>query len=161
MTAYGDVATLESAINNGSIYRFVSKPWSPEDMRVTLRNGIERFALARERTELLRELTLLNRIAKSMNQQLAIEPLLDLLLEAVIEDFGYDAAGILFFAKKEDVLSWGRLAPQDSPANQSLASLARSIPIALQRSFRRSVPAIRRRYRWTRRWSWRLRSETG
>ena len=124
VTAYGDVATLESAINSGSIYRFVPKPWSPEDMRVTLRNGIERFALARERKELLRELTLLNRISRSMNQQLAIEPLLDLLLEAVIEDLGYDAAGILFFGKKEDSLSWGRLAPQDSPANQSLASLA-------------------------------------
>ena len=123
VTAYGDVATLESAINSGSIYRFVPKPWSPEDMRVTLRNGIERFALARERTELLRELTLLNRISKSMNQQLAIEPLLDLLLEEVIEDLGYDAAGILFFGKKENVLSWGRLAPQDNPANQSLASL--------------------------------------
>ena len=122
VTAYGDVATLESAINNGSIYRFVPKPWSPEDMRVTLRNGIERFALARERTELLRELTLLNRISKSMNQQLAIEPLLDLLLEEVIGNLGYDAAGILFFGKKENVLSWGRLAPQDSPANQSLAS---------------------------------------
>jgi len=50
VTAYGDVKTLESAINNGSIYRFVPKPWSPEDMRITLRNGIERFALAQERT---------------------------------------------------------------------------------------------------------------
>jgi len=124
VTAYGDVATLESAINNGSIYRFVPKPWSPEDMRVTLRNGIERFALARERAELLRELTLINRISKSMNQQLAIEPLLDLLLAAVIEDLGYDAAGILLFAKKESALSWARLAPRDNPVNQSLAAVA-------------------------------------
>jgi len=123
VTAYGDVATLESAINNGSIYRFVPKPWSPEDMRVTLRNGIERFALARERAELLRELTLLNRISRSMNQQLAIEPLLDLVLEEVIESLGYDAAGILVFGKRENVLSWARLAPSDSSANQSLASL--------------------------------------
>ncbi|MBW2495531.1 MAG: response regulator [Deltaproteobacteria bacterium] len=124
VTAYGDVATLESAINSGSIYRFVPKPWTPEDMRVTLRNGIERFALAKEREELLRELTLLNRISKSMNQQLASDPLLDLLLTAVIEDLGYDAAGILLFGRKNKVLSWGRLAPEDSPANQQLASLA-------------------------------------
>jgi len=124
VTAYGDVATLESAINSGSIYRFVPKPWTPEDMRVTLRNGIERFALAKEREELLRELTLLNRISKSMNQQLASDPLLDLLLTSVIEDLGYDAAGILLFGKKNQVLSWGRLAPQDSAANQQLASLA-------------------------------------
>jgi signal transduction histidine kinase len=123
VTAYGDVATLESAINSGSIYRFVPKPWTPEDMRVTLRNGIERFALAKEREEILRELTLLNRISKSMNQQLASDPLLDLLLTSVIEDLGYDAAGILLFGKKNKVLSWGRLAPQDSTANQQLASL--------------------------------------
>jgi CheY-like chemotaxis protein len=124
VTAYGDVATLESAINSGSIYRFVPKPWTPEDMRVTLRNGIERFALAKEREELLRELTLLNRISKSMNQQLASEPLLDLLLTSVIDDLGYDAAGILLFDKKNKALSWGRLAPQDSPANRSLASFS-------------------------------------
>ncbi|HEX9815186.1 MAG TPA: ATP-binding protein [Myxococcota bacterium] len=124
VTAYGDVATLETAINSGSIYRFVPKPWTPEDMRVTLRNGIERFALAKEREELLRELTLINRISKSMNQQLASEPLLDLLLDSVIEDLGYDAAGILLFGKKGKALSWERLAPQDSPTNRSLASLA-------------------------------------
>ncbi len=122
VTAYGDVATLETAINSGAIYRFVPKPWTPEDMRVTLRNGIERFALARERKELLRELTLLNRISKSMNQQLAIGPLLDLILEEVIGSLGYDAAGILFFGKKENVLSWGRLAPSENPVNQALAS---------------------------------------
>jgi signal transduction histidine kinase len=54
VTAYGDVATLETAINSGSIHRFVPKPWAPEDMRATLRNGIERFALTRERAEMLR-----------------------------------------------------------------------------------------------------------
>jgi len=124
VTAYGDVATLESAINSGAIYRFVAKPWTPEDMRVTLRNGIERFALAKEREELLRELTLLNRISMSMNQQLASGPLLDLILAAVTEDLGYDAAGILLFGKRGNALSWERLAPQDSPANASLQSLA-------------------------------------
>jgi signal transduction histidine kinase len=124
VTAYGDVATLESAINSGSIYRFVPKPWTPEDMRITLRNGIERCALAKEREELLREWTLLNRISKSMNQQLASDPLLDLLLTSVIDDLGYDAAGILLFGKKNKVLSWGRLAPKDSVANQQLASFA-------------------------------------
>ncbi|MGH0032379.1 MAG: response regulator, partial [Myxococcota bacterium] len=48
VTAYGDVETLQSAINTGSIYRFIPKPWTPEDVRATLRRGIEAYALDRE-----------------------------------------------------------------------------------------------------------------
>jgi len=33
VTAYGDSETLESAINTGSIYRYIPKPWTPEDVR--------------------------------------------------------------------------------------------------------------------------------
>jgi signal transduction histidine kinase/FixJ family two-component response regulator len=119
VTAYGDVDTLTSAVNSGSIYRFVPKPWIPEEMRVTLRNGIERYALERERSGLLNELTLLSRISKSMNQQLALQPLLDLVLESVIDDLGFDAAGILFFDPKLDGLTWGRLLPE-GPVTQSI-----------------------------------------
>ena len=122
VTAYGDVETLSDAINNGAIYRFVPKPWQPEEMRVTVRRGIERYALDREREQLLRELTLLNRISKSMNQQLALEPLLDLILGSAIDDLGYDAAGILFLDPKGSLLEWGRMAPSDGPVAQSLAS---------------------------------------
>ena len=41
VTAYGDAEILGEAINDGSIYRYVPKPWEPEDMRVTLRRAIE------------------------------------------------------------------------------------------------------------------------
>ena len=58
VTAYGDVDILGEAINDGSIYRYVPKPWEPEDMRLTLRRGIEMYALERERSALLEELTL-------------------------------------------------------------------------------------------------------
>src|SRR5690554_2564116 len=55
VTAYGDVPTLTEAINEGWIYRYVAKPWRPDEMRLTLRNGIEHYALAREREQLLHE----------------------------------------------------------------------------------------------------------
>ena len=121
MTAYGDAETLSSAINDGSIYRFIPKPWTPEDMRINLRRGIEVYALDREREQLVRELSLLNRVSRSITQELALEPLLDLLLATVIEDLGYDAAGILFFDAREEVLSWGRFAPADSPVERVAA----------------------------------------
>ncbi|MEE9606729.1 MAG: ATP-binding protein [Myxococcota bacterium] len=123
VTAYGDADTLRSAVNSSSIYRYIPKPWTPDEMRVTLRRGIEVYALDRERAQRLRELTLLNRIAKSIHQELELERLLDLLLETVIGELAYDAAGILFFDAKGQTLSWGRLAPAESPVSERLREL--------------------------------------
>ncbi len=120
VTAYGDVETLTNAINNGAIYRFVPKPWQPEEMRVTVRRGIERYALEREREQLLRELTLLNRVSRSITKELALEPLLDLLLDTVTDELGYDGATLLFFDANEQVLSRARFAPSKGAVAESL-----------------------------------------
>jgi signal transduction histidine kinase len=94
VTAYGDVPTLESAINDGSIYRFVPKPWHPDEMRVTLRRAIEAYALDREREDLLRELSLVNRIARALSQELDLRALADLLVDTLVGDLGYDGASL-------------------------------------------------------------------
>lgn len=97
VTAYGDAETLGAAINDGSIYKYVPKPWTPEEMRITLRRAIELYALDREREDLLRELTMLNRVSHSISQQLDIARLQDLVLSTVIDDLGYDAATLMLF----------------------------------------------------------------
>jgi len=137
VTAYGDASTLGTAINTGALYKFVPKPWQPDEMRVTLRRGIEAYALDREREQLVRELTLLNRVSKSLTQELAMEPLIELVLSTVTDDLGYDGASLLFFDADEEVLARGHFAPADSPVAQSLADLeitSRTAP-----SFLRSV----------------------
>ena len=123
VTAYGDAPTLGSAINSGAIYRFVPKPWQPDEMRLTLRRAIEAYALDREREQLVRELTLLNRVSKSLTEELELESLIDLLLETVTDELGFDGAGLLFFDTAEEVLSRGRFAPADSPVSQNLRDL--------------------------------------
>ena len=135
VTAYGDVNTLQNAINNGSIYRFIPKPWTPEEMSVTLRRGVEVYALDRERKQLVHELSLLNRISRSLNRELDLEPLLDRLLTTVIDDLGYDAAGILFFDAKGEVLSWGHFAPdcEGTDALRDLKITQRAAPAFMQR----------------------------
>jgi two-component system NtrC family sensor kinase len=124
VTAYGDARTLGDAINSGAIYKFVSKPWQPDEMRMTVQRGIDVYALDRERDQLVRELTLLNRSAKALTQELELGPLLDRLLETVTDDIGYDGAAILFFDAHEQVLSRGRFAPADSPLVASLRDLS-------------------------------------
>jgi signal transduction histidine kinase len=123
VTAYGDAETLEDAINTGSIYRYIPKPWTPEDVRATLRRGIEVYALDREREQLLRELALINRVSSSLAQELDLDRLLDLLLNTLIEEMSYDAAGLLFFDLQTRALQWDRMAPGNGVPDQLLRAL--------------------------------------
>lgn len=123
VTAYGDASTLGDAINNGSIYKFVPKPWRPEEMRMTIQRGIEAYALDRERETLVRELTLLNRTAKSLGQELALDPLMRVLLGALTDDLDYDGASVLFFDVDERKLTPSHFAPHDPVLDRALRGI--------------------------------------
>jgi signal transduction histidine kinase/CheY-like chemotaxis protein len=123
VTAYGDAETLENAINAGSIYRYIPKPWRPDDVRTTLRRGIEAYALDRERDQLLRELTLLNRVSSSLAQELDLERLLELLLSTLVDEMGYDAAALFFLDARDGALRVSRTAPGGSSADEALRGL--------------------------------------
>ena len=113
VTAYGDAEILGEAINDGSIYRYVPKPWEPEDMRVTLCRAIERYALERERSTLLNELSLLNRLSKALHREIDLDRLIELLLRATHEDLGFDGASLLFWEDGGNRLAWGGLVPEE------------------------------------------------
>ncbi|MHB1847116.1 MAG: response regulator [Deltaproteobacteria bacterium] len=53
LTGYADLEMAISAINDGEIYRFLTKPWDPVDLQVTVRLGFERLLLERENRRLL------------------------------------------------------------------------------------------------------------
>jgi signal transduction histidine kinase/CheY-like chemotaxis protein len=124
VTAYGDAETLREAVNSGSIYKFVPKPWQPDEMRMTVRRAVEAYALDREREQLLGELGLLNRVAKSLTQELEMDRLIALLLTTLTEELGYDGAGVLFFDAAEQVLGNGHFLPADDPVATTLQELS-------------------------------------
>jgi signal transduction histidine kinase/CheY-like chemotaxis protein len=95
VTAYGDAETLSDAINDGSVYRYVPKPWTPSELHLAVRRAVEVYALDRERDELVKELSLLNWVSKVISQELELDALLDLLLDTVTEELGFDAATLL------------------------------------------------------------------
>ena len=63
LTGYADITSTIEAVNNGEIFRYLSKPWDDEVLLSTLHDGLERKRLARERDQLL-ELT------RKQNEQL-------------------------------------------------------------------------------------------
>ena len=55
VTAYADLEAAVSAVNNGAIYRYISKPWDTEDLVITLKRAFDYYALQLERDNLLGE----------------------------------------------------------------------------------------------------------
>jgi two-component system response regulator HupR/HoxA len=47
LTGYTDMETLVRGVNEGMIYRYITKPWDSAELRTILRQAIETFVLAR------------------------------------------------------------------------------------------------------------------
>lgn len=53
LTGHADIETAIAAINQGEIYRFLTKPWDDTELKVTLHLAFERLDLERENRQLL------------------------------------------------------------------------------------------------------------
>jgi two-component system NtrC family sensor kinase len=60
LSGYADTAAIVSAINEGRIYKFIPKPWDDNELRVTVANALERYALQKHNRELMAELSRAN-----------------------------------------------------------------------------------------------------
>ncbi|MFQ5468725.1 MAG: HD domain-containing phosphohydrolase [Gammaproteobacteria bacterium] len=63
LTGYADISSIISAINEGNIYKYISKPWDDNDITLTIKRALELIKLRRERDRLT-ELT------KKQNEEL-------------------------------------------------------------------------------------------
>ncbi len=52
LTGYADIGSLVRAINEGRIYRYISKPWEPDEVRLNVKRALEAFDLATENVQL-------------------------------------------------------------------------------------------------------------
>ena len=74
VSAYSDIEIILSALNSGAVYRYVVKPWKKEDLFTTIRDAIERFAIADENAKLVAQLKGLNAYLDAEDKQRAGEP---------------------------------------------------------------------------------------
>ena len=118
VTAYGDAKTLGEAINDGNIYRYIAKPWEPDDMRLTIRRAIETYALESERATLLEELTILNRLSRTIHRDIDAGRFHDTLLAALRDELDYDGCAILLCDPDELRLRFTACDPDDEVAER-------------------------------------------
>ena len=62
LSALGDTASILEAINNGSVYRYIVKPWNKEELKITVRQALELFEIQQEKKDLLNQLEMNNRL---------------------------------------------------------------------------------------------------
>ena len=69
MTTVSDTEHLLEAINRGSVYRYIVKPWNNEEYLVTVRQAVEMYALQEDRSRLLGQLENANLVLRGRIQQ--------------------------------------------------------------------------------------------
>jgi len=66
LTGFAEVDDLIDAINSGKVHKYITKPWEPENLRLTVQDALEKMELVRENERLAAEL-------KSANDRLQTE----------------------------------------------------------------------------------------
>jgi len=117
VTAYGDARILGDAINDGNIYRYLAKPWEPEDMRLSIQRAIESYALEAERATLLEELMILNRLSRTIHRELDQNRLYDTLLGALRDELDFDGCSLLLRDADSETLRFMASEPSDDVAS--------------------------------------------
>jgi signal transduction histidine kinase len=69
-TGYADLKAVVDAINQGNVYRYITKPWDADELQTILRQATEQYDLLVERKRLLAELQVKNQELERANTEL-------------------------------------------------------------------------------------------
>lgn len=95
LTGYTDVEDLVEAINSGQVFKYITKPWNPEELKSVVQQASETYKVVKQRTNelnrILRRESLLNAIMTAVRESLDYESMLATIVETVGRNF--DASG--------------------------------------------------------------------
>ena len=69
-TGYADIRAVIDAINQGNVYRYITKPWDPDELQTVIREACSRYDLLVERKRLLDILQQQNKELEKANAEL-------------------------------------------------------------------------------------------
>ncbi|GAB4177371.1 MAG: hypothetical protein Kow00108_12910 [Calditrichia bacterium] len=70
LTAYTDIRDMVDAINKGQVYRYLIKPWKPDELKITLKLGLDYYKAMEERKRLVEELKQKSELLEKQNIEL-------------------------------------------------------------------------------------------
>lgn len=73
LSGYADVAAIVESINDGQVYKFLSKPWNDQDLLTTIQRSLEHYNLQNENAALLSKLRVANTELKQLTDGLEVQ----------------------------------------------------------------------------------------
>ncbi len=77
LTGFTDVEDLVEAINSGQVYKYITKPWNPNELKQVVQRAAETYELLKQRTDELQQaqiqITLLSAITQAAQQAGSLE----------------------------------------------------------------------------------------
>lgn len=98
LTGFTDVEDLVEAINSGQVYKYITKPWDPNELKAVVQRAAETYELLKQRTEELRrsqsQTALLSTIVSVAQNATSVESTLDPIAAAFGQSFSADGCTI-------------------------------------------------------------------
>jgi len=95
LTGFTDVEDLVEAINSGQVYKYITKPWDPNELKAVVQRAVETYDLLKQRTDELRraqaQTTLLQTIVQIAYDAVQLETGLQKIATAYGEAFSTEA----------------------------------------------------------------------
>ncbi|MFZ5862107.1 MAG: HD domain-containing phosphohydrolase [Nitrospirota bacterium] len=73
LSGYAETHAILSAVNDGGIHKYLTKPWNDEQVRLEIKSGFELYHLAATNRELQERLSRQNEELRTLAQSLAVE----------------------------------------------------------------------------------------
>ena len=70
LTGYADKENAIKAINEVGLFQYIEKPWENEDLRIIIRNGLERTQLMKKLQEKIGEINRANAELQTLHQEI-------------------------------------------------------------------------------------------
>ncbi len=96
LTGFTDVEDLVEAINSGQVYKYITKPWDPDELKAVVQRAAETYELLKQRTEELNrsqaQMALLATIVRVAQDATSMAATLNPLAESFGRSFSADGA---------------------------------------------------------------------
>lgn len=95
LTGFTDIEDLVEAINAGQVYKYITKPWDPSELKAVVQRAAETYDLLKQRTEELRranaQMSLLTVLVQVTQAAKSLEETLTPIATAFADSFSADA----------------------------------------------------------------------
>lgn len=95
LTGFTDIEDLVDAINSGQVYKYITKPWDPNELKMVVQKAAETYEVLKQRTEELHRVQTQIQLLATIMQTAAdfpnLEATLDPIATAVSDNFLADA----------------------------------------------------------------------